>query len=222
MKRIRRTVNKTELIFKIIEVCIAIVGLILVILGWIIPHRNSIQTEKIRIKSEKELEKIRWKKELIDKQISELYGPIYSLILEGEISFSRVLYQLGRSHVIPQNKSFYDLPENEQKIWKHYVDTYAIKNQMKIVEILRNNLHLVYNSKLPSCYKHFLDYSLGWELLDNQKRHGVFNYYEYHYVFNYPKEFNRYIQTTLEILLKEQSRLIQESEQIAITMSIKK
>lgn len=213
--------NYTEIIFKIIDIAIAIIGLILVIFGWIIPYRHSIKAENLRIDNEKELERIRWKKDLIDRQISELYGPIYALIIEGDVSFSRILYQLGRNCVIPKDKSFYDLPEEEQKIWKHYVDTYKIKNQMKMVIIMRNNLHLIYNSELPTCYKEFLDYSLGWELLDNQKRQGVPNYYEYHYVFNYPTEFNHYIRTTLEHLLDEQAKLIKQSEQATASVSIR-
>lgn len=211
----------TEIIFKIIDIAIAVIGLILVIFGWIIPYRHSIKAEKLRIDNEKELERIHWKKDLIDRQISELYGPIYALIIEGDVSFSRILYQLGRNCVIPKDKSFSDLPEEEQKIWKHYVDTYKIKNQMKMVEIMINNLHLIYNSELPTCYKEFLDYSLGWELLDNQKRQGVPNYYEYHYVFNYPTEFNHYIRITLEHLLKEQAKLIKQSEQSIASVSIR-
>lgn len=213
--------NYTEIIFKIIDIVIAVIGLIFVIFGWIIPYRHSVKAEKLRIINEKELERIRWKKDLIDKQISELYGPIYALIIEGDISFSRILYQLGRKCVIPEGKSFNDLPEDEQKIWKHYVDTYKIKNQMKMVEIMRNNLHLIYNSELPNCYKEFLDYSLGWELLDNQKRQGVPNYYEYHYLFNYPADFSHYIRTTLELLLDEQAMLMKQSEQAAVSKSIK-
>lgn len=206
--------NNTEILFKIIEIFISIIGLVLVIFGWIIPYRHAV-------KNEKELEKIRWKKDLIDKQISNLYGPIYALIIESKVSFSRILYQLGRNCVIPEDKSFFDLPDNEQKIWKHYVDTYKIKSQMKIVEIMRNNLHLVYNSELPTCYKDFLDYSLGWELLANQRDHGVFNYYEYHYIFNYPTEFSHYIRTTLEFLLNEQAKLIKQSEQAATFISVR-
>lgn len=202
-----------EVIFKVIEVIIAIVGLILVIFGWIVPYRQTIKTEKLRIDNERELERIRWKKELIDKQISELYGPIYALIIEGEIRFSRIQYQLGRKHIIPKDKGFYDLPESEQLIWKHYVETYKISNQMEIVKIMRNNLHLIYKSELPICYKEFLDYTLGWEMLDNQKEKGVPNYYEFHYIFNYPAAFNRYIEETLNILLNEQSKLLKQTEQ---------
>lgn len=213
--------DKTEIVFKIIEISIAFIGLVLVIFGWIVPHRNAMKTEKARIQNDKDLEIIRWKKELIDKQISNLYGPIYALIIEGDVSFSRILYQLGRQFVIPKDKSFYDLPEHEQKIWKHYVDTYKIPNQMKIVEIMRDNLHLIYNSEIPTCYKEFLDYSLGWEMLDNQKQNGVPNYYEYHYVFSYPTEFNYYIRTTLQTLLTEQSNLLKQSEQVGVYLSIR-
>lgn len=205
--------SNTEFIFKIIDTAIAVISLLLIIVGWIIPYRYSLKINNLRINSEKELERIHWKKDFIDRQISELYGPIYALIIEGDISFSRILDQLGRSCIIPEGKSFYDLPEEEQKIWKHYVDTYKIKNQMKMVEIMRNNLHLIYNSDLPNCYKEFLEYSLGWELLDNQKCQGVPNYYEYYYVFSYPTEFNHYIRSTLKLLLDEQAKLIIQSEE---------
>lgn len=85
---------------------------------------------------------------------------------------------------------------------------------------MRRNLHLIYNSEIPTCYKEFLNYSLGWELLDNQKRNNVPNYYEYHYVFNYPTEFNQYIRTTLTLLLEEQAKLIKQTENASVFISI--
>lgn len=41
--------NQTEIIFKIIEISIAFIGLVLVIFGWIVPHRNSLKTENAQI-----------------------------------------------------------------------------------------------------------------------------------------------------------------------------
>lgn len=204
--------NRIEFAFKIIDISIAFIGLILVIFGWIIPYKNSIKAEERRIYNDKKLEKIRWEKELIDRQISSLYGPIYALQIESGIRFSRILYQLGRQYAIPKDKTFEDLPENEQSIWKHFVDTYVINTQMKIVEIMRRNIHLVYKSEIPNCYYVYLDYALGWELLDNQKRNGVPNYYQYHYIINYPTEFQNYIKKTLHILLKRQDELLSESD----------
>lgn len=204
--------EKLEYVFNAIEIAISFIGLILIIFGWIIPYRQSLKSENIRKNNELNSDKLHWKKELIDRQIENLYGPMYALINESDIVFNRILYQLGRRYVIPKDKSFNDLPETEQKIWKHYVDTYKIKNQMKMVEIMRNNFHLIYKSEFPEGYNQFLDYSLGWELLDNQRRNGVPNYYAYHYVFNYPVAFNRYIERTLKILLDEQAKLMNITE----------
>lgn len=52
--------------------------------------------------------------ELIDKQISNFYESICALIFEGNVSFSRILYQPRRRCVIPKDKSFSDLPEDKQ------------------------------------------------------------------------------------------------------------
>lgn len=48
--------------------------------------------------------------------------------------------------------------------------------------------------------------------MNNQRCHGVPNYYEYHYAYNYPVQFNKYVRETLDQLLKEQARLIEQTE----------
>jgi len=209
-----------EIIFKLTEIIISLFGLVLVVFGWIIPYRNSLKTEKCRLESEKELERMKWKKDLIEKQISVLYAPLNQLCLEGDISFTRILYQLGRQHVFEGEKtSFEDLTEDEQKIWKHYVDTYKIPSQMEMVKILRHNSHLLYKAETPYCIKQFLDYALGWELLDNQKRNNVKNYYEYHYAYNFPHEFKQYIRNTLDTLYAEQQELNRKADTLTKKMS---
>ena len=196
-----------EIAFRIIEIIVSLLAVIAVVFGWIIPYKQSIKTEKIRKESDRIAEQKRWKKELIDKQISLLYGPLDQIIRESKKMFNLILYQLGRNYIIGKDQKFEDLPENERKIWMHYVDTYKIPNQMKMVEIIRNNIHLMLDSVVPPCVNIFLEYALGWELLDNQSRNGVPNFYEYHYSYNYPKIFDSYIQDTLSILLQEQAKL---------------
>ena len=99
------------------------------------------------------------------------------------------------------------MPEEQQKIWIHYVENYVLPNLRKIVEILRENIHLLKDSKVPKCVTVLLDYALGWELVHNQAKSGVNEYYEYRYSFNYPEEFRIYIDNTLANLLKEQNEL---------------
>ena len=207
-------------IAKIIELVFTALGLLFVIGGWIIPYKQNQETMKRQRQAEyKSMKRQRraeyifrqrqWEKEHIDKQISEFYGPISSLLQEQEIIFNRILYMFGRSCVFSKDQTkLSDLPENEQKIWMHYVDTYKIPLSNRIIDIIQNKKHLIYKSEIPTCFKVYLDYTLGWELLDNQKRNGVPNFYEYFYSYNYPVEFTRYINDTLKLLLKRQAELI--------------
>ena len=118
----------------------------------------------------------------------------------------RTIFRIGQEKLA-------DWPENEQKIWIHFIDTYSIPTHNKVLEIIQNNMHLMVHSDMPNCLKMFMEYAIGFELLDNQKRRGVPNYYDYYYSYNYPKDFNLYIEQTLSMLLKRQNELIDISDQ---------
>ena len=199
-----------DMIIKIIELFFIMIGLIFVIFGWIIPYKQSIKSTKQQQVFEKNLICAQWEKELIDKQISQFYGPIAELLREQDLRWALIKYQLGRSVIFQkEQQKITDLPEHEQKIWIHFIDTYSIPSRMKIIEIFQNNHHLMYQSEIPECIRPYMEYVLGWELLDNQKKNGVPNYYEYYYSYNYPIEFNYYIEKTLALLLQRQKELIQ-------------
>ncbi len=63
----------------------------------------------------------------------------------------------------------------------------------------------------------FIEYVLGWELLDIQKKNGVPNYYEYYYRYNYPVEFDNYIIRTLKELQKRQGELVELQHMTSVT-----
>ena len=120
---------------------------------------------------------------------------------------------MGKTFIFSKNQfKLSDLSQDEQKIWKHFVDKYILPTNQKIISILENNQHLIFKSEIPTSLSTFQNYALGWELLDNQKREGVPNYYEYYYSINFPREFQIYINKTLKTLLKIQSELLQMSE----------
>lgn len=200
--------SKVEVTFRIIELSISFIGLVFVVFGWIIPYKQSIGLKEKENEYEKEFQKNIWKKELIDKQIAQFYGPIASLLREDNIRFHFVLDEMGRMHVFEDgNHKLSDLSEDDQKRWKHYVNTYKIPTQNKILEIIECNKHLVYKSEIPTSFDRFMSYSLGWELLDNQFKNNVPNYYEYYFCYNFPYDFIIYINETLDLLLKIQSEL---------------
>jgi len=195
-------------IYQITQIILTAIGLLLVIVGWLIPYRTNLKVNQKLLEDEKEFEVMKWKKAQIDSQISKLYGPIYAILLESDIRFKRILHQLGRSTVFGKDEGIDSLSEEEKKIWIHYVEEYKVKRQMEIVSIIENNFHLIYKQDIPKCFSHFLDYSIGWDLLENQKRKKIPNHYEYSYAFNFPKDFSSYIRGTLELLLKEQAELM--------------
>ena len=197
---------------KLIQLFLTSLGLLLVVFGWIIPYRQNLKIESKRKKMDISFRQKQWEKEQIDNQIAEFYGPISALLQEQNIIFEHILYMFGRRHIFSKNQvQLSDLPENEQKIWIHFVETYKIPLNNKIVEIIRRKKHLIYKSEIPNCFNLYLDYTLGWELLDNQARNEVPNYYEYFYIYNYPHEFADYINGTLELLLKRQAELLGET-----------
>lgn len=74
-----------------IELIFTGLGLILIVFGWIIPYKQKILMEKHRAEENQKLQKIAWEKDLIDQQISKLYGPISALLREQEILMARII-----------------------------------------------------------------------------------------------------------------------------------
>lgn len=199
-----------EEIVTLIQLVLSLIGLVFVVFGWIIPYKQSIKSEQRRIEYDLAERKLRWEKELVDEQISKLYGPLSEIIEEQNTLWELIKYQLGRDYIFDKDTiKLSQLSENDRKIWVHFVDTYKIPSQNKMMEILQSNQHLIYKSEKPTCYKSFIEYVLGWELLDNQKRNDVPNYYEYYYRYNYPKEFDCYVRDTLRELQKRQGELVE-------------
>lgn len=196
-------------ITKMIEILLSAIGLLFVIIGWAIPFKQSLSLNKFTQAAQLEQRKREWKMNLLNEQISKYYGPISALLKEQTIIKQRIWEQIGREFIFENgNDKLSDLAPEEQLIWTHFVDNYKLPLHRKIIEIMQNNAHLALHGDHEACVNNFLDYSLGWELLDSQKRAGVPNYYEYYYSFNYPKEFDNYIHTTLTNLINEKASLI--------------
>lgn len=198
---------------RIVELVFTAIGLLFVIFGWVIPYRQALKENAKRKKFEEDLIRRQWEKEFIDKQISEFYGPISAILNELEISFSLILNQLGRERVFEEDKKkVSDLSRQERLIWLHYVRTYKIPAQNEIVRIMKSNQHLIYQSQIPICFTVFLKYATYWDLMDKQKINKIPNEYEYYDTKKFPKTFTKYINYTLNILLKRQLELIEQKD----------
>ena len=121
---------------------------------------------------------------------------------------------LGRKIIFDdEHSTLSDFSEEQKNIWIHFVDTYVIPTNKEIIQILQQNRHLLNEADDYEKYiKPFIDYAVGWELLDNQKRNGVKNYYEYHYAYAFPKLFTEYFSSTLNYLSEEQASIIKRQK----------
>lgn len=200
-------------VMKILDLLISVIGLVLVIVGMILPFKQSVELNRINQRDQIEQAKRAWRMQLLDEQICKYYGPISAILKEYSIIRERIWFQIGRRVIFDNGKDkLSDLEPNDQLIWKHFVDNYKIPMQNRIIEIMRDNAHLSIHGEHDIYVDKFLDYALGLELLDSQRRENVPNYYEYYYSFNYPIEFNNYIHNTLEQLIQEKKILICESK----------
>lgn len=164
-----------EDIFRVLDLILSFVGLILAWFGFIVPYVQSKKAEEKRREDEIKAQQTQWEKEWIDMQISNLYGPLNELTKEQSVRWKLILWQLGRNSVFKKNQSkLSDLPQYEQKIWMHFVDNYILPTNKRIVEIIEGNQHLIYNSIIPPSFNTYLEYALGWEMLDNQKKKRSF------------------------------------------------
>ena len=150
--------NTIELTCKVIELFLEFIGLLLIVVGWIVPYRQSLKTQINNKIYEMNFQKRKWYKELVDKQISEFYGPISELLHEDTMIFRFVLEQMGRKSVFEDgHHKMSDLSFDDQKRWKHYVEYYKIPFQNKILDIIRKNKHLVYESKYQNVLMRLLN-----------------------------------------------------------------
>ncbi|WP_289393534.1 hypothetical protein [uncultured Phocaeicola sp.] len=197
----------------VFELVFSATGLIFIIVGWIIPFKQSMKLNKLNHSAQLEQAQRELKIKMLDEQISKYYGPISAILIEQQIIAERIWTQLGRYYIFEKgHDKLSDLAPNEQLIWKHFIDTYKLPLQHKIVEIMQHNAHLAVHGEHDASVDAFLEYVLGWELLDDQMHNSVPNSYEYYYRYNYPKEFNEYIHNMLKTLIEKKETLISQME----------
>ncbi len=151
-----------DVFFKILELVISIISLLLVIVGLILPFKQSIELNKINQNNQLKYEKRVWRMQLLDEQISKYYGPISAILKEQTIISQHIWEQIGSEVIFDRGKDkLSDLAPNEQLIWKHFIDKYKIPMQHRIIEIMRDNAHLALHGEHDEYVNRFLDYVLG-------------------------------------------------------------
>jgi hypothetical protein len=161
---------------------LTICGLVLVAVGWLVSHFLSKSKDR-------GFERDRDRKAHLDRQLAQLYGRIYGLLMQNE----RLVRQI-------QDRT---LSDEEEKIWVHALENYFLANNRRIVELITQNVDLLEGYRFPESYLRFIDYAVGLEILHKQY-HDLGIAYGFRYTENFPAEFQRDVVTMVSRLKKRQ------------------
>jgi hypothetical protein len=174
-----------------------ILGLIVLAVGWIVTYYLS------RLKDQK-LESQKIKLQHLNSQISQFYGPIYSILLENDRIRQLIHKQFGRDAIFENGK---ELTKVEFETWSHYLENYLIPNNRKIINILKDKIHLVQGDSFPSIFREWIDYALGYELYHKQFK-DIGREYSFRSISNFPLEFRAEIINIMSQLRKKQFEIV--------------
>jgi hypothetical protein len=133
---------------------LAIIGFFITVGGWFV---NSYLTKR--------QDTAKARAEFIQRQIEELYGPLYGLIVETDVIF-RIELQRQRSK--PAGDSSHVVAN------RYFIETYYNPLNIEMVELIRRKMHLLVGGKLPESFERLMEHaSSGMALYGLWRDRGI-------------------------------------------------
>jgi hypothetical protein len=177
-----------------VEMIVDSLAIAIVAIGWIVSYAIG-----------KRVEQRQSQQTYRETQLGELYGKIYGLLVENQRAFTVVLNAFDRKFVFKGDQG---LPAEEKEIWLYYVENHFLPNNREIVDLIKNNIHLLHGYRFPRSFLMFIDYTIEWEAL-----HGLYRKngrdYPLHASGNFPREFQKDIIEIVSALKIKQLDAIQ-------------
>lgn len=150
----------------------ALVGGIITMLGWFANYYLARKKETEAHQREKS-------QQHLERQIEELYGPLWGLIQQ-----SKVVYDVAcqRLPSINGNIDPGKFDKQESEIWNYWKDTFFLPINIQIAELLRTKVYLIESSEIPASFRDFLIHQAQFEVLhrlwkdkriDSTQVHGI-------------------------------------------------
>lgn len=137
-----------------INIAVALIAGSITALGWLINHILNSRREAIRVEVQENLN-------FTKEQLEKLYGPLAFVILEGRRTWSDLLAVLGRDIVFDGAS---EIPEDEQEIWRFWVEYEFLPRNKRIRDLLELNAHLIEDDGIPQSYSDFIEHESSWRL----------------------------------------------------------
>jgi hypothetical protein len=139
---------------------------------------------------------------LVDRRLSEFYGPLYVASKAGNIAYRALLRKQGKSQSEP-------ILDSEMKEWVLWMTTiFKPLNDVR-EKIIIQKAYLIVEEQMPQCLLDFVTHVVGYRSVLSKWADG--DYSERRSSIGWPPEFDAYVERSYAALKAEQTRLLQSS-----------
>lgn len=170
-----------------------ITAIFLALVGYLATYLNSVRIEQRADNLNR-----------VNKQLSEFYGPLFALSQANDIA-----WRAFRSEYRPDGAFFSHLnPPTEEEIiiWRLWMQTVFMPNNMRIYEIIISKADLLIEKDMPECLLLFCAHITAYQAV--LKQWEAKNYAAHTSLVEYPTKLLEYCDKSFERLKAEQSRLL--------------
>lgn len=140
----------------------------------------------------------------LERQLSDLYGPLTFLLLEGDQVFDDLCQDFGDEW---REGRRYLTDEAEIKKWIYWAENYFIPRNQAVQTLLSQQSHLIEGAQLPPSFQKFARHHASWTLEMKRWREkgvgdGLFSRH------SWPVEFSEEVESTFQLLKQRHARLL--------------
>ena len=184
---------------------VAIMAALVTAIGWIVTYR-------LAVRQAQEVQQIAAALRFTERQLEELYGPLYFFLVEGEQSYKNIEGLIDVARLRPPGDE--QTLTIDQKIWLFWMENDALPRNEKIAELLRTRSHLIEGEQMPESFHRFLEHHSSWRLffLMWQERHVDIALFSNTL---WPREFDLEVHHMYSVLKRRHASFLREMRQSA-------
>jgi hypothetical protein len=139
------------------------------------------------------------KLDLVNRRLSEFYGPLYVASQAGHIAYRSLLKSQGKTKSDP-------ILDSEMKEWVLWMTTIFTPLNDSREKVIIEKSYLVIEEHMPQCLLDFVTHVVGYKAVLAKWAEGDFT--ERRSTIGWPPEFDTYVRNSYAALKAEQARLL--------------
>lgn len=175
----------------------AIATILAVFIGYVLTHRSSQHLQQ----RQDELARV-------NRQLAELYGPLFVMIESGRVAFDAFCERY--SPTVPNfDYAAKDLSKEQREAWELWMTTVFQPKNRVMYELLASKGDLLIEEEMPKCISRFCAHVIGYDVLLAEWQRG--DHSQVFAIPGFPDEFTEYVRDSYRQLKRQQARLLAQT-----------